>query len=79
MLSDSSNFATILWSFSSLKTPLRFTCDTVRTLNSTVPLQYLREGHVEDFKLPLVPFEDKSALSQLACHDDVTSLPACFC
>ena len=30
-------------------------------LTSAIPLQYLREGHVADFQLPLVPFAQKGA------------------
>jgi hypothetical protein len=40
----------------------QFDIEMTYRLNSTVPLQYLREGHVADFKKPLVPFEDKSAM-----------------
>ena len=39
----------------------QFDIEMTYRLNSTVPLQYLREGHVADFQLPLVPFEEKSA------------------
>ena len=39
----------------------QFDIEMTYRLNCTVPLPYLREGHVEDFKLPLVPFDEKSA------------------
>lgn len=42
----------------------QFDVEMTYRLNSTIPLQYLREGHVTDFKLPLVPFEDKRACAR---------------
>jgi hypothetical protein len=37
----------------------QFDIEMTYRLNSTMPQPYLREGHVADFALPLVPFEQK--------------------
>jgi hypothetical protein len=36
-----------------------FDIESTYRLTSHIPLPYLREGHVQDFTLPLVPFEEK--------------------
>ena len=41
----------------------QFDIEMTYRLNCSVPLQYLREGHVEDFKQPVVPFDQKSAFA----------------
>ncbi len=38
-----------------------FDIESTYRLTSHIPLPYLREGHVQDFTLPLVPFEEKRA------------------
>jgi hypothetical protein len=39
----------------------QFDIEMTYRLTCELPLPYLRGGHVDDFKLPLVPFEDKRA------------------
>ena len=46
----------------------QFDIEMTYRLNCSVPLQYLREGHVEDFKQPVVPFDQKSAFFSRAVH-----------